>query len=242
MLRYTKLAPKSRTGKITITAHGGDPHPNASRSRSPRAHDLMSRNRNLLEEVPSAAGFTPCTSATKQSYRTNFIPLKIARTAPRPTTSTSSASQWNRVKTGAAGAEGRNADFDRRTSPVFVATNEIEAALVADLRTYVVLPESASGVFQDPEATVVSSSVAPQRIEAEVLTQTNHCAGRRAGLLPGMEGICQRPPCGLLRANGAFQAVPAGPGKNIVLLLYQDENSTQALSSRPHQLVWQFPC
>ena len=40
---------------------------------------------------------------------------------------------------------------------------------------------------------------------------------------PAWKAFVNGRPAALLRANGAFQAVPLVPGKNIVLLLYQDE-------------------
>jgi hypothetical protein len=185
---------------------------------------LMSRNRNLLEEVPSAGGFYSmylrdqaklsdklysfenCTNSSASNYF-DFIGVSVEQGE----------------NGGLRGRKGAMPILTAGQAPVFVATNEIEAVLAADLRTHVVLPESASGVFQDPGATVVSSSVAPQRIEAEVLTQTNTVLVVAQAYYPAWKIFVNGRPAALLRANGAFQAVPLVPGKNIVLLLYQDE-------------------
>jgi len=185
---------------------------------------LMSRNRNLLEEVPSAGGFYSmylrdqaklsdklysfenCTNSSASNYF-DFIGVSVEQGEDG----------------GLLGRKGAMPILTAGQVPVFVATNEIEAVLAADLRTHVVLPESASGVFQDPGATVVSSSVAPQRIEAEVLTQTNTVLVIAQAYYPAWKAFVNGRPADLLRANGAFQAVPLVPGKNIVLLLYQDE-------------------
>jgi len=185
---------------------------------------LLSRNRNLLEEVPSAGGFYSmylrdqaklsdklysfenCTNSSASNYF-DFIGVSVEQGE----------------NGGLLGRKGAMPILTAGQAPVFVATNEIEAALAADLRTQVVLPESASGVFQDPGATVVSSSVAPQRIEAEVLTQTNTVLVIAQAYYPAWKAFVNGRPADLLRANGAFQAVPLVPGKNIVLLLYQDE-------------------
>jgi uncharacterized membrane protein YfhO len=106
--------------------------------------------------------------------------------------------------------------------PVFAA-NEIETALAADLRTHVILPKTAASVFPDSGATVVSSSVTPHRIDAEILTHTNTVLVIAESYYPAWKAFVNGRPVALLRANGAFQAVPLLPGKNIVLLLYQDE-------------------
>jgi hypothetical protein len=185
---------------------------------------LLSRNRNLLEEVPSAGGFYSmylrdqaklsdklysfenCTNSSASNYF-DFIGVSVEQGE----------------NGGLLGRKGAMPILTAGQVPVFVATNEIEAVLAADLRTHVVLPASASGVFQDPGATVVSSSVAPQRIEAEVLTQTNTVLVVAQAYYPAWKAFVNGRPATLLRANGAFQAVPLVPGKNIVLLLYQDE-------------------
>jgi hypothetical protein len=185
---------------------------------------LMSRNRNLLEEVPSAGGFY-------SMYLRDQAKLSDKLYSFENCTNNSASNYFDFI--GVSVEQGENGGLRGRKgampiltagqAPVFVATNEIEAALAADLRTHVVLPESASGVFQDPGATVVSSSVAPQRIEAEVLTQTNTVLVVAQAYYPAWKAFVNGRPAALLRANGAFQAVPLVPGKNIVLLLYQDE-------------------
>jgi hypothetical protein len=185
---------------------------------------LLSRNRNLLEEVPSAGGFY-------SMYLRDQAKLSDKLYSFENCTNSSASNYFDFIGVSVeqgedGGLRGRKGAMPILTAgqvPVFVATNEIEAVLAADLRTHVVLPESASGVFQDPGATVVSSSVAPQRIEAEVLTQTNTVLVIAQAYYPAWKAFVNGRPADLLRANGAFQAVPLVPGKNIVLLLYQDE-------------------
>ena len=184
---------------------------------------LLSRNRNLLEEVPSAGGFY-------SMYLRDQATLSGKLYAFENCTNNSASGYFDFV--GVSVEQGENGKLRERKGampmltagqiPVFAA-NEIETALATDLRTHVILPKTATGVFPDSGATVVSSSVTPHRIDAEILTHTNTALVIAESYYPAWKAFVNGRPVALLRANGAFQAVPLLPGKNVVLLLYQDE-------------------
>jgi hypothetical protein len=185
---------------------------------------LLSRNRNLLEGVPSAGGFY-------SMYLKDQAKLSGKLYALENRTNDSVPSYFDFI--GVSVEQGEDGRLRERKSamplltagqiPVFVTTNEIESALAADLRTHVILPKTAASVFPDSGATVVSSSVTPHRIEAEILTHTNTVLVIAESYYPAWKAFLNGCPVALLRANGAFQAIPLAAGRNNVLLLYQDE-------------------
>ena len=185
---------------------------------------LLSRNRNLLEEVPSAGGFY-------SMYLKDQAKLSGKLYAFENCTNNSAPSYFDFI--GVSVEQGENGRLrDRKGAmplltvgqvPVFAATNEIETALATDLRTHVILPKTAASIFPDSGATIVSSSVTPHRIDAEILTHTNTVLVIAESYYPAWKASVNGRPVALLRANGAFQAVPLVAGKSNVLMLYQDE-------------------
>lgn len=185
--------------------------------------ELLSRNRNLIDAVPSAGGFysmylkdaarlstsvyacEQCINAAASNYL-DFIGISVEK----------GSVDGLRPRRGAMPL------LTAGQAPVAPTGDEVQATLSADLRTQAILP-GASGLFADPEASVESFDVTPHRIEAVAVAHTNTVLVVAQSYYPAWHAIVNGKPVRLMRANAAFQAVPLTAGRNVVRLAYEDD-------------------
>jgi hypothetical protein len=188
---------------------------------------LLSRDRNLLHNVPSAGGFYPmylaeqsklteqvyalenCTNLNCSSYL-DFIGISI----------------WKSSDGKLSPRQGASPMLSAGQTPIFVAEEQqVSATLSADLAHYVVLPAriAGRGITLDPDARIKAWNVKPHCITATVAATTNTVLVIAQSFYPAWKATVNSRPAELLRANGGFQAVALRPGLNQVCLFYQDD-------------------
>jgi hypothetical protein len=183
--------------------------------------ELLSRNRSLLDQIPSAGGFysmylkNPAELTTNLYAYENFCGTNF--------------SYLDFI--GISICKGPDGHLQRRSGakPMLTAgqapvasTNQTRATLTADLTHEVVLTESC-GLAADSTATISGVLVSPHRIRALATAHTNTVLVIAQSYYPAWRATVNGKETRVLRADAAFQAVPLPAGTSTVELFYDDE-------------------